>query len=600
LTRLRIGDYAPIEDYAVIGDGRTVALVARDGSIDWLCLPDIDSPSVFAGILDSERGGAFVIRPEGKFEAEMRYLDDTNVLETTFRTSSGTARVTDAMTLAGDGELAPLREIVRRVEGLTGRVPFSWSFKPRFEYGRRVPALKRRAGRLVAASGKDALGLSMFGAGGATISRGRAEGRFELGGGERALFALSAAHVEPLVLAGRADAERRLDAAAEFWREWAGRNDYDGRWRGQVVRSALALKLLVFAPSGAIVAAPTAALPEWIGGGRNWDYRYAWVRDAALTLATFLRLGHQDEARAFLWWLAHATALTQPRLDVLYTVDGGSSHPEEDLEGLAGYRGSRPVRVGNAAKDQVQLDVYGYALHAVWRYATETGELAGGHGRAVAKIADWVAGHWREPDSGIWEVRSEPAHFTQSKAMCAVALERACDLADAGLVPDRSERWREAAAAIRRFVDEHGWDEQRRTYLRAPGLTDTDGSLLTLGLLGYEDSRSDRIDGLRDRIRSELMHGPLVDRYRGDDGVAGPQGVFITCSFWFVSALARAGRVDEAIAMMDELLALANGVGLYAEEVDAEGRFLGNFPQGLVHLALIDAALDVADAEAAA
>jgi GH15 family glucan-1,4-alpha-glucosidase len=597
---MRSDGYAPIEDYAVIGDGRTAALVARDGSIDWLCLPDIDSPSVFAGILDSERGGAFVIGPEGEFEAERRYLDDTNVLETTFRTSSGTARVTDGMTLAGDGELAPLREIVRRVEGLTGRVPFSWSFEPRFEYGRRVPELTRRAGRLVAASGKDALGLSTFGVGGAEVSPGRAQGRFELAGGERALFALSAAHAEPLVLPGRDGAERRLDAAGAFWREWAERNHYDGRWRDQVVRSALALKLLVFAPSGAIVAASTASLPEWVGGGRNWDYRYAWIRDAALTLATFLRLGHEDEPRAFLWWLAHATALTQPRLEVLYTVDGESSNPEEEVDGLAGYRGSRPVRVGNAAKDQVQLDVYGYALHAVWRYATETGGLAGGHGRAVAKIADWVAEHWGEPDSGIWEVRSEPTHFTQSKAMCALALERACDLAAAGLVPDRSERWREAAAAIRRFVDEHGWDEQRRSYLRAPGLTETDGSLLTLALLGYEDPGSGRMAGLRDRIRSELMAGPLVDRYRADDGVGGPQGVFITCSFWFVSALARARRVDEAIAMMDELLALANDVGLYAEEVDAKGRFLGNFPQGLVHLALINAALDVADAEAEA
>jgi GH15 family glucan-1,4-alpha-glucosidase len=592
--------YAPIEDYAVLGDGRTAALVARDGSVDWLCLPNVDSQPVFAALLDAERGGSFVVQPVEKFGVDRRYVDDTNVLETTFRTASGTVRVTDAMTLARGRGPVPLRELVRRVEGLTGSVPLHWSFKPRFGFGCHAPDLKLRAGRLVAAAGRNALGLGLFGLDGVELHANGAGGSFELAGGQRALFALAAAELEPLVLSGRDDAENRLQATTEFWREWSGRVDYQGRWRDQVIRSALALKLLVIAPSGAIVAAATTSLPELIGGERNWDYRYAWIRDAALTLTTFLRLGYRDEPRAFFWWLAHATALTQPRLEVLYTVDGGQSPDERALDSLAGYRGSQPVRIGNGAKDQLQLDVYGYALDAFWQYGTATGEVAGAHGRAVAKIADWVTSNWHRPDAGIWEVRSQPAHFTQSKAMCAVALERACDLAQHGLIPDRSARWRETATQIRSFLDEHAWDEEARTYRRAPNLRETDGSLLTLALLGYDDARGVRSAGVRDAIRRELMDGPLVDRYRGDDGLPGAQGTFVTCSFWFVSALARAGRVDEAAAMMDELTAFGNDVGLYAEEVGQERQLLGNFPQALVHLALINAALDIADAEAAA
>ncbi|HET8652101.1 MAG TPA: glycoside hydrolase family 15 protein [Gaiellaceae bacterium] len=595
---MRVDGYAPIEDYAAIGDGRTVGLVARDGSLDWLCLPDLDSPPAFGRLLDAEAGGSFVLQPAEPCESDRRYLPDTNVLETTYRSASGTARVTDAMTIAKGGDLPPLREVVRRVEGLAGSMPFRWIFDPRFGYGRQAPSLRDVGGRLVAVVGKDALALGVFGAAAAEASRGEAAGRFEVRAGEQALLVLTAANREPLVLPDRDAGERRLEATASFWRAWAGRIAYDGPWRNHVVRSALALKLLVHSPSGAIVAAATTSLPEWIGGERNWDYRFAWVRDAALTLVTFLRLGFVQEPRAFLWWLAHATALTHPRLDPLYSLDGGPSRPEEELARVPGYRDSRPVRVGNGARDQLQLDVYGYALHAFWRHTEETSGLSGAQGRTVAKIADWVADHWREPDSGIWEVRSAPTHFIQSKAMCAVALERACDLAEKGLVPDRRVRWAEASAEIRAYVDERGWDERRQSFVRAPDLREADGSLLTLALLGYEDARSARIRGLIRELRSSLGNGSLLDRYRYGDGLRGPQGIFITCSFWLASVLARAGEVEAAADLLDRLVLFSNDVGLYAEEVEPGGRLLGNFPQALVHLALIDAALDVAEAPA--
>jgi GH15 family glucan-1,4-alpha-glucosidase len=596
---IRTDGFSPLRDYAAIGDGRTVALVARDGSIDWLCLPDVDSPSVFGRLLDASRGGCFALSPAIPFESQRQYLGETNVLVTTFHTSSGSARVTDAMTLHDPRALSPFRELVRKVEGVAGRVEFAWQFEPRFGYASAKTRVVERHGRVVATAGKDAVALAGFGAGDAVLTDAVASGRFAVEEGDSVVLSLSAAYRDPLVLTGRDDAERRLDAATRFWEGWASKVDYEGPWRDAVVRSALALKLLVFAPSGAIVAAPTTSLPEWIGAGRNWDYRYAWVRDAAFTLTALLRLGFVDEARAFFWWLGHATALTQPRLNVLYRVGGGIETEERELELLSGYANSRPVRVGNGALKQVQLDVYGYAVDSIWQYASRQQELPGVSGRAVARIADWVAENWRQPDSGIWEVRSEPRQYIQSKAMCWVALDRACRLAARGLIPDRGARWRAEGSAIRAFVDERGWDDEEQTYVRAPDLRETDGSLLTLALLGYEDPRGSRMIGTIDAIRRDLAEGALVDRYRDDghDGVGGRQGVFVTCSFWFVAALARAGRTDEAVGLMDELVGLSNDVGLYAEEIDRDGTFLGNFPQALVHLALIDAALAVADAE---
>ncbi len=595
----RVDGYAPIREYALVGDGRTSALIARDGSVDWLCLPNVDSPTVFARILDATRGGSFRLEPTVPFEAERRYQPGSNVLETTFTSAEGRVRVTDAMTLTDVTRISPMRELVRKIEALSGTVPLTWAFEPRFGYARSETRIERRAGRWFAHTGADAVVLGLCDAGEGTLQNGVVSGEIRLRAGSSALLSLAAANKEPAVIPGRDDSERRLRRTIDFWPKWAGRIQYEGAWRDEVTRSALVLKLLTFAPSGAIVAAPTASLPEWRGGERNWDYRFTWLRDASWTLDAMIRLGFHEEAHAFFWWLMHASRLTQPCLQILYRIDGSVETDEHELPELAGYRGSTPVRIGNAAADQVQLDLYGAVLEAIWLYAKEAGRLDGGTGKEVAKIADYVVEHWRDRDNGIWEVRSEQTHFTQSKALCWVALDRACALAERGMIPDRSRRWRAAADELREFVESRAWDEGRRSYVRAPDLRELDASLLTLALLGYCDPSGDRIRGTVDAVERELRRGPYVYRYRGADGVEGEEGAFLTCSFWLVDALARCGRLEDASSLMEELLALGNDVGLYSEEIDPRsGEFLGNFPQALTHLALVNAAVSIADAEA--
>ena len=589
----RVDGYAAIADYAVIGDGRTTALVARDGSIDWLCLPDLDSPSVFGGLLDAGQGGCFRLAPEVPFAVSRRYVPDTNVLETTFLTDEGAVKVTDALTLTGK-QLAPLRELGRRIEGLSGRVPMRWRVEPRFAYATARPRITRRVGVPVASAGADALAICAWQAGDPRCAPDAVEGRFEAVPGTRALIALVSAHQEPLVVPPRTAVEGRLDATTAFWRRWAAERTYDGPWREAVVRSALALKLLLYAPSGAVAAAATTSLPETLGGERNWDYRFSWVRDAAFTVDALLRLGCGGEARAFFWWLMHASQLTRPRLHVLYGLDGGVEQRERDLA-LEGYRGSRPVRTGNAATAQLQLDIYGELLQTALLYARDGRRLDGDTAKGLAAIADLVCAIWRQPDSGIWEVRSEPRHFTHSKIMCWVALDRAVRLAGDGQLPGgHAGRWRAEADAIREFVEARCWSERQRTYTRFADGEELDAALLLASLMDYPGGP--RVGATVDAIRRELGRGgPLLDRYSGDDGLEGREGAFLTCSFWLVDALARAGRVDEAAESMEELLAPANDVGLYGEEVDATtGEFLGNLPQGLVHLALINAAITLA------
>jgi len=596
----RIDGYAPIRDYALVGDGRTGALIARDGSVDWLCLPNFDSPSVFARVLDAERGGSFRLEPAVPFESERRYLEDSNVLETTFTTAQGTVRLTDAMTLSDDQAISPMRELVRKAEGMAGTVPLRWSLDPRFGYGARRTRIERRSGHWFADGGCDALALGICDAPDGVLANGIVSGEVELEQGRGALWSVAAAHNEPLVIPGRNDAERRLARTVAFWPTWAGRIQYQGPWRDAVVRSALVLKLLAFAPSGALVAAPTASFPEWIGGTRNWDYRYTWLRDASWALDAGIRLGFHDEAHAFFWWLMQASRLTQPELQILYRLDGSTHAPEQELPWLEGYRGSRPVRIGNGAAKQLQLDVYGGVLESMWLYVQQVGHTDGDTGKEIARIADWVAKHWRDRDSGIWEVRREPTHFIQSKAFCWIALDRAYRLAERGAIPDRGERWRAAADEVREFIETQGWDEELGSYVRATDLREPDASLLTLPLLGYGDPKGERICSTIDTIERELRKGPFVYRYLGEDGVGGDEGAFLTCSFWLAEALAHAGRLDRARSLMDELVALANELGLYSEEVDPRtGEFLGNFPQALTHLALVNAAVGIADEEAA-
>jgi GH15 family glucan-1,4-alpha-glucosidase len=591
--------YVPIRDYAAIGDGRTAALVARDGSIDWLCLPELDSPSVFAAALDADRGGRFALEPEIEAHVKRRYLPDTNVLETTFSTRVGVVRVIDAMALP-NAELGPTRELIRRVDGLRGQVPMRWRITPAFGYGAKAPRLKGRGGTPIATDGPHALAVCSWDAGEAHIDEEAIFGRFEAREGSSALIALCAAHQEPLVFPRREDVEARLDATTTYWRRWAEQRAYSGPWRDAVIRSALSLKLLVHAPSGAIAAAASASLPEEIGGERNWDYRFCWVRDSAFTLGALLELGCPSEAEAFFWWLLHASQLTHPRLQVLYRLNGGERAPERTLE-LHGYRGSRPVRVGNDAAAQTQLDIYGDLLQTALVYTQAGGRLDRETGRRLAGNADLVCGIWREPDSGIWEVRREPGHFTHSKMMCWVALDRALRLAEAGHLPrDRESTWRRERQAIRDFIETRCWSDQLGSYTREAGSEELDASLLLGVLLGYDAGDPDRLSATVEAIRRELGRGPLLSRYSGGDGLRGGEGAFLCCSFWLADALARIGRRDEAIALMDELVALANDVGLFAEEIDPLTReFLGNTPQGLVHLALITAAVSISKANAA-
>ena len=593
----RVHGYAPLRDYAAIGDGRTVGLVALDGSIDWLPLPELDSPSVFAAILDRERGGRFQLEPEAPYSVARRYLPDTNVLETTFFTDGGAVRVTDALTLPGAG-LEPYRELQRRVEGLSGRVPLRWRLQPRFGYSAWPVQLALRDGIPVATSGSDALALRSFDAGEPAITDDEIRGSFQATEGSSALLPLSFSHQEPLVFGARGELERRLDATCASWRQWVRGRAYDGAWREAVVRSALALKLLVYAPSGAIAAAATTSLPEEIGGERNWDYRYSWIRDSAFTIDAFLQLGCAAEAHAYFWWLMHATQLTHPRLQVLYRLDGGTRVQEHELS-FAGYRDSRPVNIGNGAADQLQLDTYGELMQTAWLYNRAGNPLDRDVARRFARIADYVCTNWRRADAGIWEVRNEPTQFTQSKMLCAVALERALQLAKHGTLPSKNaSRWRNERAAIRAFVDTRCWSDEKQSYVRFAGGEELDASVLLGVLHQYSERGDERLRKTVDAIGRELADGPYVRRYAGDDGLAGTEGAFLACSFWLAEAFARTGRVEGATQLIEQLFELANDVGLYSEEVDAEsGEFLGNMPQGLSHLALISAANAIAEAQ---
>lgn len=590
--------YAPLRSYAVIGDGRTIALVADDGTIDWLALPNLDSPTVFASVLDNEAGGSFSLAPTSPYRMSRRYLPETNVLETTFVTASGAVRLLDAMTFQGD-RLGPFRELQRRVEGIAGTVPMRWRVCPKFGYGQRRTRLGWRRTVPVATAGSDALAVCTFDVGEVHIDGQDITGSFESQPGSSGLLALCSAHEDPLVFPTRAELDSRMEMTVDAWRSWTAERALGGRWHDATTRSALALKLLVHSPSGAVAAAATTSLPELVGGERNWDYRFCWVRDASFTLDALLRLGCAPEAQAYFWWLVHASQLTRPRLNPLYRLDGGARTAERTLP-LSGYLGSRPVRVGNAAAGQLQLDVYGELLQTAWLYAEAGQPVDPDIGQRLASMADLVCQLWRQPDAGIWEVRSAPAHFTHSKMMCWVALDRASKLAGNGVVSRRHLAvWNTEATEIRKFVEERCFSEARGSYLRSVDSDELDASVL-LGLLsGYGQPRSERWTRTVRTVRKELGHGPYVYRYSGDDGLVGTEGAFVSCSFWLAEALARVGLVNDATALMDELVDLANDVGLYAEEIDPEtGAFLGNLPQGLSHLSLISAATAIAEESA--
>jgi GH15 family glucan-1,4-alpha-glucosidase len=592
----RVDGYAPIRDYALIGDGRTCALVGRDGSVDWLALPRLDSETVFARLLDAERGGAFELAPESDFRVEREYVGDSNVLQTTFVTARGTVRVRDAITLDNGGTL-PWFELVRGIEGVSGTVPLRFRITPRFGAGEKPEETRsERLGEAVlAVSRTTVLALYPFDAGEPHHTNDEITALFEVGPGERVLLVLRASHDEPIPVARREWAERRLRDTARDWERWLAEAGVEGEWNAEVRRSALALRAMTYVPTGAIVAAPTTSLPERIGGDRNYDYRYAWVRDTAFTLDALINLGLLVQVHASFAWLLRAIERTEPDLHVFYDLDGETTSSDEELE-LEGYRGSRPVRRGNAAAGQLQLGCYGDLFETAELYVREGNGLDERTAARLADILDHLTTIWRREDSGIWEL-PDLRHYTLSKIAVWTAFDRALRLVERGQLPrERAERWRETAEKVREYVERECWSEQRGCYTMFPGSTRLDASILRTSRMGFIDVTGERFSTIIDAIRNELDAGDgLLYRYSGQQRV---EGAFVACSFWLVEALARAGRVDEARRTMRQVIGHANDVGLFSEEIDPEtGAFLGNFPQGLSHLALVNAAAAIRDAD---
>jgi GH15 family glucan-1,4-alpha-glucosidase len=589
----------PINDYAIIGDCRSAALVSRDGSIDWLCLPRFDSPSVFAWLLDAERGGRFVVQPTQRSTITRRYIPDTNVLETTFETGTGVVRLTDLLPVASESakarEVWPEHELLRKIECLDGQVEVRVLFEPRFDYGQVASRIRPTGkGLFFCEHGARALAMSTDMPLRVAESKQSLEVTESLTAGALRFLSLTYAHGMPSVFAPLgADANRRIERSVAWWREWCAACRYDGRYRDDVVRSALVLKLLSFSPSGAIIAAPTTSLPEQIGGVRNWDYRYCWLRDASLTLRALCDLGFDVEAESFLSWLLHATRMTWPDVRVLYAPYGESHLPEREID-LAGYAQSRPVRIGNAAASQFQLDTYGELVESAFVWASRGGALDQHSRKNLVELGRSVCARWREPDDGIWERRSEQRHHTHSKAMCWVALDRLVKLHESGYLRVPVSDFERERDALRDDIERRGFNPQLDSYVSAYDGDEVDASLLVLALHGYTDANSPRMRATSQRIRAQLGINGLLYRYREHDGLPAGEGAFGICGFWEVETQVLQGRRAEAIAQFEDLLTYGNDLRLFAEEVDPHTRAaLGNFPQGLTHVGLINAALEL-------
>jgi GH15 family glucan-1,4-alpha-glucosidase len=598
--------YPEIGAYAIIGDARSISLISRQGSIDWWCLPRFDGDPVFSRLLDAEKGGYFSVSPAIPFRAERRYLDDTNILETTFTTASGSVRTIDfmpALTEAQKNDLSlPFREIIRRVEVLSGQVPIAVTLSPRPRFGTVDLEIKQPLPNHYAILwGVHALHLATSHP--LTIgstppaATGTLSGVITLEPGTRLDLALSYSDQAPAYLPVLSTLDQIQELTTRFWHGWSAVCTYTGPYREAVLRSALALKLLTYAPSGAIIAAPTTSLPEVIGGVRNWDYRYCWLRDAAFTVRALLLLGYRKEAHAFAEWLLHATRLTHPELSILYNVFGETRIPEYTIEGLDGYRGSRPVRVGNAAHQQFQLDVYGEVVGALALYRRSGGKFDSDARNLLRGIAHVIMERWHEPDDGIWEGRSGRAQHIHSKVMAWVGLDLIIELAqNFDRIKISTEKARATANAIHAWVTDIGYNTRVRAFTRTPDSTDLDAALLVIPLVRFLPPDDPRLVSTVEAIQHRLAENELVFRYRGEDGLPGQEGAFLICSFWLVEALFRMGRQDEAHALFTRLLDRRNDVGLLSEEIDpASGALLGNFPQAFSHIGLINAALTLSE-----
>src|SRR5579875_218460 len=583
----RTDGYLPIEEYAAIGDGRTLALVGSDGSIDWMCAPELDSPSVLAALLDPGEGGSFSLAPAAPFEVRRAYIDQTNVLQTEFITAEGTVPVTDAATL-DTAQAAPWRELVRRIEGVAGTVAMRWRLRPRFGFGRHSVEPVRWPGGFLYRHGQLQLGVRCWDAGAPEADRDSAGAGFEIAAGQEALIALVASDDVALPNPRREEVERRLAKTLKLWREWVGRTSYDGPWKEAVQRSLLAIRLLADGRTGAIAAAGTTSLPEALGRPRNFDYRFAWVRDLSFTVEALLRVGMAELAQTSVGWLMRSVSRTHPRIDPVYALAGQVVRSQSPLP-LSGYRGTGPVQVGNQAGGQLQLGGFGDLLETVWRYVQDGHVLAPQTGARLADCADLLCAIWQRPDAGLWEL-GDYAQYATSKIGCWSAFERVLDLVERGQVPARHpERWRRARERVREFIETGLWSERRHSYVMKAGSEMLDCGVLLAARRNYVDPRGPRMAGTIAAIASELAaEGPLLYRY---SGMQEQENAFLACSFWMVEALALAGRHEQAAELMEATVALANDVGLYSEEMEPGSHAMrGNFPQALTHLALISAA----------
>jgi GH15 family glucan-1,4-alpha-glucosidase len=608
-------DFRPIADYGLLADCNSAALVSRDGSVDWLCLPRYDSAAIMARILDPG-AGHWSIRPAGAFATKRRYLPGTLVIETTFTTDSGTVRLLDAMAFAPGQRGHDLgfdspHELLRAVEGVSGEVELRLELAPRPEYGLIRPLIRLEAG-----------GARTFGSGRIGVSSGLAlevddeeavmRASFSVSEGERLGFALRWAAAEQKSAPSptpAAEVHDRIQDTAEAWRSWEAEHDiYDGPNRELVRLSSRVLKGLTYRPTGAIVAAPTTSLPETVGGERNWDYRYSWIRDSSLTIEALYIGACSDEAEEFVSFMTSSAGgrAGEGSLQIMYGIGGEHDLSERELPHLRGWRDSAPVRVGNGAWDQVQLDVYGELLNSLWLYQEELGDLHPEIQQFVADLADTAARRWRETDSGMWEMRGEPRHHLSSKVLCWVALDRAVKLADQLGDYAKVAGWEAARDEIRDAVLERGWSATRRAFAQSFDSDELDAAQLLMPMLGFLPATDERMKSTIDAIADELTEGGLVLRYKNDeglnaDGLSGEEGTFTICSFWLVACLAQAGEVDRAEELFDQLSGYANDLGLLAEEIEtANGQQLGNFPQAFSHIGLIKAAYELDRAKGAA
>jgi len=587
----------PIADYGLLGDTRTAALTSSEGSLDWMCVPRFDGEPVFGSLVGGPAAGAFRLGPaEAAPVVDRRYHKNSATLETTWATAHGRLTLTEGMVAEVAGQLLPATVLVRRLLAEGGPAEVQVYFDPRLGERHRPPRVRRRGPDVVCEWGSLAMSLTCDT--GTVLEVGRPT-VLTIGAGQPVTFVLTVAHREPLIHLDPVAAWALLTADECRWTAWTGQIDPDMPFRDSVVRSLLTLRLLTYSPSGAPVAAPTTSLPEHPGGVRNWDYRYAWPRDASIGVAAFLEAGLVDEARGFLWWLLHASRLQRPRLPVLLTLDGRVPPGERSLRDWPGYAASAPVRVGNGAADQHQLDGYGWVVDAAWVLVRAGHPLYPETWRAVRGFVDRVCERWSEPDAGIWEIRGDAVQHVHSKVMAWLALDRGLCIARTHRLPvERRRRWLDARDAIGADVTELGYSPALGSYTRSYGSQDLDAALLVLPLVGLEDPHSTRVRGTVDAIRDQLSAGgPLLFRYPpGRDGLPGTEGAFLPCSFWLVQALARTARRDEALALFEDLLGRASPLGLYAEEMDpATGAHLGNFPQALTHAALVQAALALRD-----